>query len=214
MKTGHQPRFDREVSVRAALQALLGNLAVVTFACLLALPCILWGIPHGFTPDLHINYSHNFTAQFWDGDVYPRWLVGSNAGYGSPIFLVQYPLPYVLSALIRPIVSFPPDASREARELGIVFFIELMAAGLAARFWLRRFVGPTAATLAALTYMALPYILDVEFYMRTSIGAVCTMIWMPLALGLAESIRLRPRVVVGLGSVSYTHLTLPTILRV
>ncbi len=160
-------------------------LAILFAAALLCLPCLLYGIPPGYNAPTHVKYQHHFSKQFWSGESYPRWLADENKGYGSPIFIAQYPLPYFVTALLRPITSFP-DASREARELGLFMYLALAAAGLAAWFWLRRFTNPLAATLAAIVYMALPYILEDGVYARDAIGELCSFIWMPLALSLCE----------------------------
>jgi len=77
----------------------------------------------------HIQYQHHFSEQFWKGDLYPRWLAGSNKGYGSPIFLVQYPVPYWITAVLRPITRFRSDSTRDARTLGVFCFLALARRG-------------------------------------------------------------------------------------
>jgi len=162
-------------------------LSIFLIAGVLCLPCLLHGLPAGTNAPTHVKYQHHFSRQFWNGEIYPRWLVEENKGYGSPIFLAQYPLPYFVTALLRPVTSFPPE-TREARELGIFAWLALAAAGLAARFWLQKFTRPVAATLTAIVYMSLPYILGDGLYGRVAIGELCTFIWMPLALSLCELI--------------------------
>ena len=36
--------------------------------------------------------------QLWSGELYPRWLLGMNSGFGSPTFFVYGPLPYYAAA--------------------------------------------------------------------------------------------------------------------
>src|ERR1700733_4611987 len=89
-------------------------LLIVLAAALLSFPCLVYGLPPGTNAATHVKYQHHFSQQFWNAEHYPRWLADENKGYGSPIFLVQYPLPYFVTALLRPITSFPP-ANRESR---------------------------------------------------------------------------------------------------
>jgi len=133
-------------------------------------------------------YQYHFSRQFWSGDLYPRWLADANKGYGSPIFLIQYPLPYFITALLRPVTSFLPAATRGSRELGVYCFLVLAAAGLAARVWFRNRCTPLASTVAAVAYVSLPYILGQALYLRMALGELSAFVWMPLALALCDHV--------------------------
>jgi hypothetical protein len=202
-------------------QPVLQQLIIVLTAALLSLPCLIYGIPPGHDAHTHVNYLYHFSRQFWNGEGYPRWLAEANKGYGTPIFFIQYPLPYWIAALLRPIVSFAPGADREARELGVFIFVALAAAGLAARLWFKKLASSPSATLAAVAYLSLPYILEQGIYARAAIGEICAFIWMPLALSLCESVHLESRAVFALGgvlalffasNVLYAALFLPVLL--
>jgi hypothetical protein len=71
---------------------------ILLVAAFLCLPFLFFGIFswNGGDSDTHAAYVHDFSRQFWGGELYPRWLTSANEGYGSPIFLVQYPLPYFI----------------------------------------------------------------------------------------------------------------------
>jgi len=129
---------------------ILHGLMVVLGAAFLSLPCLIHGVSPTGDSLLHATYQCQFSRQFWSGEFYPRWLMNANNGYGSPIFLIQYPLPYWITALLRPITRFRPTPTREARELGVFCFLALAAAGLAARVWLQKRYTPFAATTAAI----------------------------------------------------------------
>jgi hypothetical protein len=189
-------RLLRVLASKPGLQLLV----ILAAAVLLCLPCLFYGLPSGTNAPTHVKYQHHFSRQFWNGESYPRWLAEENKGYGSPIFLVQYPLPYFITALLRPITSFPP-ASRETRELGLFACLALATAGLAAWVWLRKFTHPLAATLAAVVYMSLPYILEDGVYVRVAIGELCTFVWMPMALSICESMYKRRSAVFALSGV-------------
>ncbi len=162
-------------------------LVILLVAALWCLPCLFKGLPPSTNAPTHLKYQHHFSQQFWSGEIYPRWLAEENLGYGSPVFLVQYPLPYYVTALLRPLKAFPV-ANRESRELGVFCFLALAAAGLAAWLWLSRFTRPLAATLGAVVYISLSFILQDGIYARGAIGELCTFIWMPLAFYFCESL--------------------------
>jgi len=161
-------------------------LFIVAVAAILCSHFLVVGVPNGSDASLHGLYQYYFSRQFWDGDLYPRWLAEANKGYGSPIFLAQYPLPYLITALLRPILSFAPTAIRESRELGIYCFLMFAGAALAARYWLRTWCAPGAATAGALLYITLPYTLGLVLYDRVGLGELGALVWIPLILALCD----------------------------
>jgi hypothetical protein len=161
---------------------------LVLVAALLCLPCLRAGIPPGFDSEYHTAYQYHFSRQFWEGEAYPRWLASANKGNGSPIFLVQYPLPYFVTALLRPITPFSGARFREARELGVFCFLVIAGSALAARAWFRRRCAPWAATIGALVYVLLPYIFGQALYRRAGLGELFSFVWMPLALAVCDSV--------------------------
>jgi len=175
------------------------NLAIVSLAALLCLPCLIHGLSPVGDSTLHATYQYQFSRQFWSGDIYPRWMMSANKGYGSPIFLIQYPLPYWITALLRPLVGFAPAPTREARELGIFCFLILAAAGLNARLWLQKNHAPLAATAAAMVYISFPHLLAFQIYYDLAIGQLTAFAWMPLALAASDSLRFRFAAVSTLG---------------
>jgi hypothetical protein len=162
---------------------------IVLAAAILCLPVLLAGIPESGDAATHARYQYYFTHQFWSGDLYPRWLADENKGYGSPIFLAQYSFPYFATALLRPLTWFKSSPTRESRELGIYCFLVLAAAGLAARTWFRNRYTPAASTIAAIAYIAFPYIVGQTIYDRVSVGELATFLWMPWILALIDRIQ-------------------------
>jgi hypothetical protein len=177
----------RGPSVPSRFSDVIHSLFVVLVASLLCLPCLVRGVPQVGDSWNHTVYQHHFSEQFWSGDYYPRWLTKANKGYGSPIFLIQYPLPYWVTALLRPILRFSPDPHREAHELGVFCFLAIAGAGLAARRWLRFRFTPLGSTYAALVYICLPCVLGADLYGGVEIGQLSTFVWMPLALAVCDS---------------------------
>lgn len=169
-------------------KSIVRVLLIVAVAAALCLPFLLVGVPTGSDSTDHVMYQYHFSQQFWSGDHYPRWLAEANKGYGSPIFLVQYPVPYFTTALLRPILSFAPTDSRESRELGIYCFLMLAGAGLSASFWFRYRCAPIASTVAAVAYISLPYIIGQVLYARMAIGELATFVWMPLLFAFCDRV--------------------------
>lgn len=183
------PLLNRHLSPGSLLASspLVHYLVILFTAAVLCLPCVLTGIPPGHDAPTHVSYQVHFNQQFWNGELYPRWLVHANKGFGSPTFFIQYPLPYFITALLHGISFLPPSAYREARELGIFCFLVIAAAGFAARFWFCKRFSPLVSTLAAIVYMSFPYVLAC-LYTRAAIGELSTFVWMPLVFAMCDCI--------------------------
>lgn len=198
----NQTEPDALVSPRLTRSSSLVHvLVIVLVAAFLCLPLLIHGLPLAGDTTLHTTYQYYFSRQFWNSDIYPRWLMDANEGYGSPIFLIQYPLPYWTTALLRPFTRFAPTADRESRELGVFCFLVLVAAGLSARLWLRKRRSALAATIGAIVYISLPCLLAFDLYSDFPLGQFVVFAWMPLALAACESLRLRFTAVSALGIV-------------
>ncbi len=181
------PKSGRAQAVSSVFfRPVVASLLIVTVAAVLGLQFLIVGVPmNGDAPD-HVMYQYHFSRQFWSGDFYPRWLAEANKGYGSPIFLGQYPFPYFVTALLRPVLHFTPSDTREARELGVFCFLMLAGAGLAAYYWFRIRCTSVASAISAVTYMSLPYFLGAVLYDRMALGELATFVWMPLLLALCD----------------------------
>lgn len=188
------------------------GLIVVAVAAALCLPFLLVGVPMGADSVDHVMYQHHFSQQFWNGDHYPRWLGEANKGYGSPIFLAQYPFPYFVTALLRPVLPFAPTGTREARELGVFCFLMLACAGMAAWLWFRNRCTPAASTIAAVVYMSLPYLFGLVLYDRTAIGELATFVWMPLLFALCDRAHAKRFAVLSALAVAFALLLMSNIL--
>jgi hypothetical protein len=71
---------------RATGQGLRGWLLLGALALLLALPALLLPNPFGTDGPVHIRWQAAFAREVWQGTLWPRWLPGMNAGFGSPAF--------------------------------------------------------------------------------------------------------------------------------
>jgi hypothetical protein len=142
--------------------------------------------PAGDDSVTHAVWLAHFSKQLWAGDLYPRWLAGMNAGLGSPVFYYYAPLPYYFASLLSPL--FPPGVSW-LRPLGVAAALAVAASGLAAYFWLRNISGEKAAAVGALIYVAAPYHLAFDLYMRDAYAEVFAFVWLPLVMHFARGVR-------------------------
>ena len=190
--------------------------AICGLGLIVTLPVLILGVPllsdDGVT---HAMWYTHFSAQLWAGDLYPRWLMGMNAGLGSPVFFYYPPVPFFLTSVLRPFFSNDPQG---LQQVGVSLSIALVASGVAAYFWLREFTDRGSSLIAAILYMAMPYHLA-EIYVRGALAEHWGFVWVPLILLFTQRIINGHRVAcVGLG-ISYallimTHLPTALILSV
>ena len=190
--------------------------AICGLGLIVTLPVVILGVPlmsdDGVT---HAMWYTHFSAQLWDGDLYPRWLMNMNAGLGSPVFFYYPPVPYFLTSLLRPFFSNDPQG---LQQVGVSFSIALIASGISAYSWLRETNDQAFALVAALLYMVMPYHLA-EIYIRGALAEHWAFVWMPLILLFTQRI-INGHRVAGVGlAISYallimTHLPTALILSV
>lgn len=145
------------------------------------LPLILWGAPAGAHDlELHIAYLRDLKSALAAGDFYPRWLPSLNEGQGSPIFLIQYPLPYYMLAALDWLTG------SERWTIAAFTFVWLFLSGYWFHLWLVPKLGAFPALAGGLTYMALPFHLANCTYVRWGIGELVGVAVLPLLLILVR----------------------------
>lgn len=164
---------------------------VIVYACLVNYPCALWGPPSGDDRVVHLTYFHFFDEQLRTGELYPRWITGLNYGAGSPIFFIQYPLPYYAAAGLQRLFHMPGNLEGQARALGLFLCVSGVLWGVFVWLWCRRLASPLAALLAALGSLTLPYAYTCDVYTRVAIGEYSALAWIPLMLFFSHELRVR-----------------------
>src|SRR5215472_10218924 len=155
-------------------------LAIVGAGILFSLPVIIFGLPFlGDDAGFHAAWYRNFSKQLWAGDLYPRWLMEMNGGLGSPVFFFYPPAPYFLTSLLRPIFHNDPTG---LHQLGVAASVASIGSGLTAYLWLKTLARKSGALLAAILYLAMPYHLAADLYVRAAFAEYWTFVWMPLIL--------------------------------
>ncbi len=159
---------------------------LIPLAALLAtLPLIVHGCSCGHDFDFHLQSWLDAAQQMRHGTVYPRWAFSPAWGAGEPRFVFYPPLSWMLGALLT--LVFPVSAAP------VLFtFLALCGAGFAMYRLAREFVQENAALMAAVLYLANPYMLFNAFE-RTAYAELLAATWIPL-LFLAV-LKKRPSVV-------------------
>ena len=197
------------------IRSKLFPIVIISAAGLIfTIPTLIYGIPF-FSDDgvsHHAVWYTHFSTQLWAGDLYPRWLMGMNEGLGSPVFYYYPPVPFFLTSLLKP---FFPDDLHGWHQLGLSASLALIASGLCAYLWLKDLTERTSALLAAVLYMATPYHLAADLYIRGSFAEYWAFAWMPLVLFFAHRIVSGDKLAMAGLAVSYSLLLmthLPTTL--
>jgi hypothetical protein len=154
---------------REALAAM--TLATLVVAWPLLLP-VLYDTHDG-------HYALYNAAQFdlalRDGQVPVRWLPDLFGGRGLPHFLYYHPLVFFMVSLLHAIGIGFMAAMR------LVQMLALLAAGMAAWAWLRRFVPHPAAVVGGMAYLLAP-LAAVEVHVKGDPPAVLALALVPLVL--------------------------------
>ncbi|MEA5471781.1 YfhO family protein [Spirulina sp. 06S082] len=152
---------------------------ISAIALLFTLPSLFYGVFDAHDVKVHLLWSNSFAEQFWQGDLYPRWLFNANFGLGSPSFFFYPPFPYYISSLFHPV--FFSDSSGWMA-LAASCCLALILSGTTAYFWLREIAKEYAALMGAIAYMILPYHLTINLYLRFAYAEYWAFVWLPAIL--------------------------------
>ena len=142
---------------------------------------------------MHIEYQHLFNEQIAEGDLYPRWMPGLNLGRGSPIFFVQYPLPYYVAWGLGRIIPNHWGDYTETHTQGLGMVLAAILGALFSYAWCATFADSVSAMMASVVFLTLPYFFSIDLYVRSAVGEVWALALMPLAFYFAERRSAVPR---------------------
>jgi hypothetical protein len=129
-----------------------------------------------------------FNEQFWQGDLYPRWLQNMYAGNGSPAFFYYPPLTYFITAFfsfLAPLDAFGYYPIAASALLGI--FIS----GIAFYIWMKEEgFEDYPALIGSLLYMAVPDHVAQNFYHILLFSSLWAYAWIPLLFMFAKKLSL------------------------
>jgi hypothetical protein len=169
-------------------------LVILVAGALLGLPLLLHGLlPRGHDVPQHLRRYAAFRQSFSIVNLYPRWLSKGNGGLGDPIFFVYGPLPYMVAAALRPLAPSSLGGHSAFPEFVLAAWIALAASGFTCFLWLQTFVPWKPALAAAVLYLAVPFHLWGNLYIRGDIPECWALLWMPLTLFFVHGVAARRR---------------------
>lgn len=181
---------------------------------MLVAPSLILGTLTSQSAAQNLGWATQFSEQFRAGILYPRWMPDSFGGLGSPAFYFYPPLAFWFDSLVSVVVF---NGLSTAHRLSLDWLLLFWTSGLAMRAWLVGETGrPGVALWGALAYMATPYHLLVDHYMRGAFAEATAYVFLPLVmLGIRRATERRPGVVLlalSYGGLLLSHL--PTALLV
>jgi hypothetical protein len=175
------------INRKTAFARALPYLMLVLFGLIVSWPVLV----HGF-PDLsndggdHARWDSHFAAQFWQGELYPRWLSNVSGGLGGASLYFYPPLQSFAASLFWPFVhGWDPYGWFIS---GYACVLATVLAGIAAFIWLRSFLGIGSALFGAVVYMIAPYHLAIDLYNRGAAAEYWIFVWLPLLMLAAGGI--------------------------
>jgi hypothetical protein len=156
---------------------------LIPLAALLAvMPLIHHGCSCGHDFDFHLLNWMEAAHQLGHGNLHPHWAFTPAFNAGEARFVFYPPLSWYLGAVLGMILTHIPSISEAAAwsATPILFtWIALTAAGLTLYRLARLYSAPNAALLAAILYLANPYMLFTA-YERTAYAELLAAAWIPL----------------------------------
>ncbi len=157
------------------------KLLVIGFLLAISLPVIWPFLRSGYFPTHDGEWAVVRLAEMHreikDFQFPPRWAGFLNHGFGYPLFLFSYPLPYYLGEVVH---LLGPGIVNSVK---LVFILSVFLSALTMFLLGRKLWGNLAGLIAAVFYLYLPFRM-VDLYVRGSIGESLAFIFYPLLFWL------------------------------
>src|SRR5215831_17724677 len=140
-----------------------------------------WSLRMPDTHDIFLHYDQmkSFYTGLRAGEIYPRWEVETNRGFGAPTTCFYPPAIYYVTSLFY-------YAGRNWVLSLLWTHLAIMVASAAAIYlYARRTLSRAAAVVAMTCYTILPYHL-IDQYQRGALAELLGFVWMPLILLFIE----------------------------
>lgn len=176
----------------------LGAISLLVILSLLFLIPLLPGTFYAnHDGEVHLVRAVEYLRAIQDGQIPPRWAPNLNFGFGSPIFIVFYPLPGYTTALLHQL-GFSLEHSFLVLAGGA-----FIAGPIGMYLWFRQRFDSITSIMASIVYTALPYRF-LTLYVRGAIGELIAFSIVPFIFYASE--QKRPRII--LGAFLYAFLVL------
>lgn len=174
--------FNRSFFIELFLILIIGLTAI-----LVNLKMLRYGVIFQASDlEIHLTWLQHFSKQIAEGIWYPRWLAGTNYGYGSPTFTFYPPLVYYIGSVLK---LGGLNADR------VIVFLCLLAVWLAGTFFYvygRQKWGIIPSLLGAVVYVTVPY-LSINLYIRGALPETWSFALLPLGLLITEKAIIKPK---------------------
>jgi 4-amino-4-deoxy-L-arabinose transferase-like glycosyltransferase len=127
----------------------------------------------------HTYYLQGFYENLKAGVFVPRWAGDFCGGYGCPIFIIEYILPFYIGSLFH-FIGFSFLTSMK-----LVLAVSYILSGITMYLFIKDEYGKKPAFVSALLYLFAP-IRFIEMHFRVSVGTDVAFIFIPLAFLLAK----------------------------
>ncbi|MEK7572914.1 MAG: 6-pyruvoyl-tetrahydropterin synthase-related protein [Patescibacteria group bacterium] len=122
---------------------------------------------------IHTSFAISFYESLMDGNFVPRWSSQMIYGYGYPLFIFVYPLPYYLVSLIHFLGFTFIDSIK------IILALSFISSGIGMYLFIKEELrNKFSAFFAALVYLFSPYHL-VDLHFRVAIGEILAFAILP-----------------------------------
>lgn len=121
----------------------------------------------------------DFYPNFQEGTFLPRWTANLCGGYGCPIFMIEYLLPYYVASLFH-FIGFSFLFSTK-----LTLVVAFVLSGITMYLWSKEEFGKLAGFVSAIFYLYAPYHL-IDFHFRGSSGEVLSFVFIPLLFLFAK----------------------------
>lgn len=162
---------------------------IVSLLSLVPLVALLQpGLPLTHDGQDHVIRTANFFQNLLEGNIIPRWSANVNYGFGHPILIFFYPLPYYVSSFFH-ILGFSFIDSTK-----LFFGITYILSGWTMYLFVKELFGKKEGVVSAVLYLMAPYRF-VDLYVRGAIGEHASFLFPPLILffilRLAKTMKMR-----------------------
>lgn len=145
---------------------------LVLLICISILP--IWSIFRNGTYEssdltLHTHYLMSFFENLQNGIIVPQW---TNVGYGTPVFIFLYPLPFYIGSLFHVIgFSF-------LNSMKLVLASSFILSGIGMYYFLKNEFEDKAGFIGAIFYLFTPFHF-VDMHFRASVGETLSFAFIP-----------------------------------
>lgn len=151
---------------------------LVLVSLIVCAPILWYGAPFGTDVTCALAWMHGFATQLSQGDIYPRWLMDSNRGAGSPVFYYYPPVPFYITSAPATLLS----QAAINRQLAWADWTLLLLSGTTFFICARSYVSNWSALLGSSLYMILPYHFETDLWIREDLAELTNYIWAPVLL--------------------------------